>query len=131
MELATRRETVKAMREQFAGISERRACGLLGTSRSSCRYKAKEQPLNLELTGELRTLALDKPRYGYRRLHVLLRQRRQENNQPAKLNAKRIHRLYRKAGLYSEGEAKAAAERGAASGVVDGAESGMGIGLRT
>lgn len=87
------------MRAQFPKITERRACGLLGVARSSCRYKAKKQLLNEELEAELKTLALEKPRFGYRRLHVLLRSARERNERPSEFNAKRIHRLYKKAGL--------------------------------
>lgn len=84
------------MRAQFTGLSERRACGLIGTPRSSHRYKKQEQPLNEELQSELRELAMENPRYGYRRLHVLLGNARRKK---AEFNVKRIHRLYKSAGL--------------------------------
>lgn len=87
------------MRTQFPKITERRACGLLGIARSSCRYQAKKQLVNEEIEAELRMLASERPRFGYRRLHVLLRNARERNKQPSNFNAKRIHRLYKKAGL--------------------------------
>jgi putative transposase len=73
--------------EQFA-MSERRACRLVGLDRSSYRYEARADH-NAELREELVKLARQKPRYGYRRLHVLLNKR----GHPA--SAQRIYRLYR------------------------------------
>src|SRR5690242_9496282 len=88
------------MRAQFQQLSERRACGLIGIARASHRYKRKGQPLNDQLQGQLRELALENPRYGYRRLQVLLRNRRHQNKEErSEFNVKRIHRLYKKAGL--------------------------------
>ena len=46
-----------------------------------------------ELRGKLLELARQKPRYGYRRLHVLLQRQGQA------VNVKRIYRLYREEGL--------------------------------
>jgi putative transposase len=54
----------------------------------------KRDAKNERLTARLKELALDQPRYGYRRLAVLLKR---EN--PEKLNVKRIRRLYCGAGL--------------------------------
>lgn len=56
----------------FPAISQRRACELLSIPRSSCRYRAKPNPINEALKTELRELAMENPRYGYRRLHVLV-----------------------------------------------------------
>lgn len=53
------------------GISERRACGLMNVWRSSCRYQ--QTPDRNELLREqLVKLASERPRFGYRRLGVLL-----------------------------------------------------------
>lgn len=68
--------------------SERRACWLLGLSRSSCRY----QPRRGEEKGlrqRLRELAGERRRFGYRRLAVLLRR------EGWAVNWKRVYRLYR------------------------------------
>src|SRR5438874_1320913 len=73
--------------EQFA-MSERRACRLVALDRSSYRYEPRADH-NAQLREELVKLARQKPRYGYRRLHVLLSKRRE----PA--SAQRIYRLYR------------------------------------
>lgn len=88
------------MRGRFEQLSERRACELMGMARASHRYKKKGQALNDQLQEQLRELAFENPRYGYRRLQVLLRNRRQQTKeQRSEFNAKRIHRLYKKAGL--------------------------------
>ena len=55
--------------------------------RSSYRYEPRPDR-NAELRIELVTLARQKPRYGYRRLHALLSRRGHE------VNVKRIYRLY-------------------------------------
>ena len=74
------------------GMSERRACGLLGLWRSSCRYR-KKPDRNEELRQQLVELAHERPRFGYRRLGVLLAREGQ------RVNHKRLFRVYREAGL--------------------------------
>ena len=78
--------------EQEKGLSERRACRLLELDRSSYRYEAAADG-DAELRGKLLGLARQKPRYGYRRLHVLLQRQGQA------VNVKRVYRLYREEGL--------------------------------
>jgi putative transposase len=73
------------------GIRERRACGLLGVWRSSCRYQQKPDR-NEELREQLMELAQQRPRFGYRRLGVLLSREGQH------INHKRLFRVYRAAG---------------------------------
>ena len=74
------------------GISERRACELLGVWRSSCRYKPKPDQ-DTELRQKLVSLAHERPRFGYRRLGVLL------SRSGVIVNHKRLFRVYREAGL--------------------------------
>jgi putative transposase len=69
------------------GYSERRACKLLEMDRSCYRYEPA-QDRNEQLRQELKSLAQEKPRYGYRRLHVLLERR------GWKINHKRLYRVY-------------------------------------
>lgn len=78
--------------EGHYGISERRACRLVGLQRSTLRYQAKVKA-DEELQTRLRELAAERPRFGYRRLHALLRREGQQ------VNHTRIHRLYRREGL--------------------------------
>jgi putative transposase len=72
------------MRAEYA-FSERRACRLMTMAVSSYRYETTRSD---EL---LRTP--EKPRFGYRRLHVLL------GRSGEHVNHKRVHRVYREAGL--------------------------------
>ncbi len=59
------------LRRELA-MSERRACRTISFARSSCRRRAGAK-LPDGVLERLRTLAQERPRYGYRRLHVLLR----------------------------------------------------------
>ena len=64
----------------------------MGLPRSTQRYRAKVTD-DEGLRTRLRELATERPRFGYRRLHVLLRR------EGYRVNHKRIHRLYRDEGL--------------------------------
>jgi len=70
---------------------ERRACELMGIARSSYKYVSRKQ--DQELRTRLKTMAEQKPRYGYRRLWVLLRREGEV------VNHKRVYRVYREEGL--------------------------------
>jgi len=72
-------------------FSQRRACRLLSMPVSSYRYQRQRSDEGLRL--RLVELAREKPRFGYRRLHVLLRRSGEA------VNHKRVHRVYREAGL--------------------------------
>ena len=61
---------------------------MVGLARSTCRYQPR-RPAWPELRERLRTLAGERRRFGYRRLHVLLRR------EGYRVNHKRIYRLYR------------------------------------
>lgn len=73
-------------------VSERCACRATGFSRSTQRYRSRAAPQD-ELRLRLKELAQARVRYGYRRLHVLLRR------EGWTVNAKRIYRLYKEEGL--------------------------------
>lgn len=73
-------------------MSERRACSVLGVDRSSVRYRHR-RPDDAALREELRRTAEEHRRFGYRRLHVILRR------DGHVLNRKRTQRLYREEGL--------------------------------
>ena len=77
--------------EQFAA-SQRKACELVHIARSSFRYRTNTDKDDM-LRAKLTQLAQEKPRYGYRRLAVLLRREGQV------VNHKRVFRVYRAAGL--------------------------------
>jgi putative transposase len=73
-------------------MSERRACRVVGLSRSSVRYRDRKAD-DGALRERLRQLAAERRRFGYRRLHVLLRR------EGTRVNHKRVYRLYREEGL--------------------------------
>lgn len=78
---------------QAQGLSERRACRLVGLARTSCRYERPRQGEEEKLKALLRRLAGERRRFGYRRLTVLLRRAGWA------VNHKRVYRLYRQEGL--------------------------------
>ena len=71
-------------------LSERRACRLVGQSRSVFHYR----PLRTsrDLANRLEELAAERPRFGYRRLHVLL------VREGWRVNHERVLRLYQELG---------------------------------
>lgn len=73
-------------------VSERCACRATGFARASQRYRSQADP-QAELRLRLKELAASRVRYGYRRLHVLLRR------EGWPVNHKRVYRLYRLDGL--------------------------------
>jgi putative transposase len=84
---AARREAAAYLRAAFS-MSERQACRVIGVDRSSVRYRAST-PDDGVLRERLKALALERRRFGYRRLHVLLRL------EGHAVNKKRVQRLYR------------------------------------
>jgi transposase InsO family protein len=74
-------------------VSERSACRATSQPRSTQRYKAQQRSGEKKLIDRMRELALRHPRYGYRRIAVLLCEEGFE------VNRKRVHRLWRKEGL--------------------------------
>jgi putative transposase len=75
------------------GCSTRRACALVQVSRSTLNYKAQMSEKDAKLIGQLRELARQQPRYGYRRATAVLRQEGEA------INPKRVYRVWRKQGL--------------------------------
>ena len=91
MKPAQRRAAVTFTQEHF-GVSQRRACQLVSVARATIRYRSRrgnDEPLRTRL----RQLAEQRPRFGYRRLHALLRR------DGIVVNHKRIARIYREEGL--------------------------------
>ena len=88
----------QARREQVAfacerGLSERRACGLLGIARSTLGYELRLPVKDRPIIEAMRQLSSQYPRYGYRRIRIFLRR------QGHQLGWHRTHRLWRQAGL--------------------------------
>jgi putative transposase len=88
---AARRSAASFVRDELQ-VSQRRACRLIGVSESSYRYRSVRTVIP-GLREALLRLALERPRWGYRRLHVLMRREGFE------VNHKRVYRLYRAEGL--------------------------------
>lgn len=81
---------VEHLKQDFA-FSERRACGVLKLPVSTFRYRLWR--CYAELRNKLLELAREKPRFGYRRLRILLQRDGEQ------VNHKRVWRVYREAGL--------------------------------
>ena len=88
---AAKREGVAHLQAEL-GLSERRTCSIVNADRPMVRYRSRRPP-DTELRTQLRELANERKRFGYRRLFVLLRQQ----GEPSGIN--RIYRLYREEGL--------------------------------
>lgn len=86
-----KRQAVDVLKEE-RGFGVTRACGLVMISRSLYGYRSR-RPVKAGLRERICELAGEKRRYGYRRIHVLLRR------EGWTVNRKRTYRLYRDAGL--------------------------------
>ena len=74
-------------------LSERRACRLVGLSRDSYRNPPQADQAALELHEKIVQIAHVRRRFGYRRIHDLLRP------EFPGVNHKRVYRIYRQANL--------------------------------
>jgi putative transposase len=82
---------VRTIRQAYQ-LNESRACGLVGITRWINQYQSRRDSQD-ELRQRLGELAGNRPRYGYRRLTVLLRR------EGWKVNTKRVYRIYREENL--------------------------------
>jgi len=74
------------------GLSQRRACRLVGLNLSTWQYRSTRQMVS-GLRERIVELAGERRRFGYRRLYVLLRR------EGWVINHKAVHRIYREEGL--------------------------------
>jgi putative transposase len=74
-------------------LSERRACRLVGLSRDSWRHPPETSQQTKELSAKIVEIAQARRRFGYRRIHDMLR-----SDFPG-VNHKRVYRLYSEANL--------------------------------
>jgi putative transposase len=88
---ALKRPVVEYIRDHY-GVPRRRACRLVGLHRSVFYYQSVKNP-RLELRGRMHELARTRVRYGYRRLHVLLKR------EGWSLGRNQAYRLYCEEGL--------------------------------
>ena len=75
------------------GVTERRACRVLGQTRATQRRVQRIAADEPRLVGRIVELALEYGRYGYRRITALLRR------EGWRVNAKRVARIWREQGL--------------------------------
>jgi putative transposase len=81
-----RREAAAHLGEVYQ-VSQRRACQAVGADRSSVRYRSRRAD-DGHIRARLREIAAIRRRFGYRRLHILLRR------EGFALNHKKLRRLY-------------------------------------
>jgi putative transposase len=74
------------------GYNQRRACALAGIDPRLYRRSSK-RPADTDLRARMKELASERRRFGYRRLHILLKREGWE------VNWKKLYRLYREEGL--------------------------------
>jgi len=79
--------------QSLTAISERQACALVGVYRSTLRYQSRLPDQDDGLSARIVELAQERRRFGYRRIHALLRR------EGVEVNHKRVYRLYRAAEL--------------------------------
>ena len=88
---AAKREAVAHL-QALLDVSERRACRVIDADRTVIRYQSRRAD-DGALREKLRELAHQRRRFGYRRLHILLRR------EGLTINRKKTQRLYREEGL--------------------------------
>ncbi|HTF99600.1 MAG TPA: IS3 family transposase [Nitrospirota bacterium] len=88
---ARRRALVESLQQRYR-VSQRKACSVLLIHRNSHRYKAiRDEQAALRM--RIKEIAAVRVRYGYKRIHVLLRR------EGWQINHKRVHRIYCEEGL--------------------------------
>ena len=81
------------MLQERLGLSQRRACQIVGQHRSTQRHVAAQADPDAWLRARLRRFAKRHPRWGYRRAHAVL------VGEGHHLNRKKVQRLWREEGL--------------------------------
>jgi putative transposase len=100
------REAVRFLVER--GLSERRACVLVGAKRATVQYRPRTGD---DIDVRIGELARRHPRYGYRRFWALLRR------EGRMVNRKRVQRLWQQAQLQVRKPARRRRRTGASTGV--------------
>lgn len=84
---AAKREASAHLQTSYA-VSQRRACSVLKIDRSSIRYR-RQRSDDAYLRAKMREIASERRRFGYRRIHLMLKR------QGIVMNLKKLRRLYR------------------------------------
>lgn len=82
-----KKNCVQAMESH--GLSQRRACRLVGACRGTIRYKQSERVGEEVLREKIKKIAHERRRFGYRRIHLLLKR------DGMRINHKKVFRVYR------------------------------------
>ncbi len=124
MTATQRRQVVTHLRAAFP-VSARRACRVVGLSRSRWQYQPVRPARDRPVRERLRALAAARPRFGYQRLGLL---RRREG---LVVNHKRIYRLYREDRLLVRPPpgSEASGPAAGAAGGADSSQRALGDGL--
>lgn len=85
--MVERKAIVESVQQDYA-ISQRRACRIVGLSSSLCYYQPK-RVTDTAVAAQLRILAEQQPRWGFKKLYHALR------HAGYNWNHKRVHRVYR------------------------------------
>lgn len=86
-----KKKCVQAM--EAHGLSQRRACRLVGACRGTVRFKSLNKTDEEELRVKIQKIAHERRRFGYRRIHLLLKR------EGMQINHKKVFRLYRELNL--------------------------------
>jgi HTH-like domain/TAP-like protein len=89
----SQRRRAAHMLQQRLGLSQRRACQIVGQHRSTQRHRPENPDPDRDLRRQLRDFSRHHPRWGYRRAHAVLRREGHH------LNRKKVQRLWREEGL--------------------------------
>jgi transposase InsO family protein len=81
------------MLQDRKGLSQRRACQIVGQHRSTERHRPRDPDPDRDLRRRLRNFARHHPRWGYRRAHAVL------TREGHHVNRKKVQRLWREEGL--------------------------------
>ena len=73
-------------------LSQRRSCRLVGLERNTCRYQSKPEDTKA-LEAKIQAIAFERRRFGYRRIHMILKR------SGMTINHKKVWRIYRELGL--------------------------------
>lgn len=73
---------------QADGLSQRQACVLTGCPRPTMQYKSRKKPADAFVRDRLRCIAQERPRFGWRRIKILLKR------EGIVMNHKRLRRIY-------------------------------------
>lgn len=101
---------------QQGGCSQRKACALVRTARSTVRYVRRERDDEAALRKRIRRLSTKHKRYGCRRIAAMLKR------EGWQVNKKRVHRLWKEEGLQRKRKRKPKRARGPSAGLPTKAE---------